>query len=132
MIRVIVQTNVSGEHHFWLLGSKSVLDHKVFYHAHHGSDRLLSEFVTFLGRRRPNYILVVRGPGPFTAVRAALVVMNTLGWLWDVPVIGIIRKKLLLTEKLPVTIWGSKKSFTGPVRPWYGRQPNITKSKKRR
>jgi tRNA A37 threonylcarbamoyladenosine modification protein TsaB len=43
--------------------------------------------------RKPERIMVVTGPGPFTATRAAVNIANALGFVWDVPVLS--------TKKVP-------------------------------
>ena len=34
-------------------------------------------------------LLVLTGPGPFSATRAAVNIANALGYAWDIPVIGV-------------------------------------------
>jgi len=37
----------------------------------------------------PNRILVLTGPGSFSATRAAVNIANALGYTWHVPVVGV-------------------------------------------
>lgn len=133
MSRLILQTNILGEHWLWLLTQRgSVLRSQRFVHQHHGADKLLSEIVDFTEGQKLSGILVVRGPGPFTAIRAALVIANTLAWVKNIPVVGLVRQKKIDPAQIPQTVWGRTTVYRQPVRPWYGRQPNITRSKRAR
>ncbi|WP_296182682.1 tRNA (adenosine(37)-N6)-threonylcarbamoyltransferase complex dimerization subunit type 1 TsaB [uncultured Mobiluncus sp.] len=38
---------------------------------------------------RPEKIVVSRGPAPFTGLRVGLVTARTLGFAWDIPVVGV-------------------------------------------
>lgn len=38
---------------------------------------------------RPDQIVVSRGPAPFTGLRVGLVTARTLGFAWDIPVLGV-------------------------------------------
>lgn len=72
-------------------------------------------------------IVVVRGPGPFTAVRAGIIVANTLGWIRKIPVTGVVTDQVLDAKKLAKVKVAQKKYR--PIRPSYGRKPNITRPK---
>lgn len=131
MSRLILQTNILGEHWLWLLNQRGlVLRSQRFVHQHHGADQLLAEIVGFTEGQKLSGILVVRGPGPFTAIRAALVIANTLAWVKNIPVVGLVRQKKLDPAKIPQAVWGRATTYRQPVRPCYGRQPNITRPKK--
>ncbi len=131
MSRLLLQTNILGEHSLWLVSRQGVvLRSKRFIHEHHGADQVLAEIVRVTKGAKLSGILVVRGPGPFTAIRAALVIANTLAWIKNIPVMGIVRTKKIDPEKIPQTVWARATTYQQPVRPWYGRQPNITRPKK--
>ncbi|MBU1164032.1 tRNA (adenosine(37)-N6)-threonylcarbamoyltransferase complex dimerization subunit type 1 TsaB [Patescibacteria group bacterium] len=74
-------------------------------------------------------IIVIIGPGSFTALRIGATVANTLSWSLKIPVVGIKQTDLdqvvIKSEKLISKIKNNK--F---VIPHYGKEPNITKSKK--
>lgn len=77
-------------------------------------------------------IVVSLGPGPFTALRVSITVANSLSYSLNVPAAGLKnaefrslsdfikkgRKKIL------------KKRGVRPLFPYYGKEPNITKSRK--
>jgi len=74
-------------------------------------------------------ITVVRGPGPFTAVRVGVAVANALGLALNIPVYGIKNTEcddiVLLIDK------AQSATQNTPVRPYYDRPPNITKPKRK-
>jgi len=76
-------------------------------------------------------IIVIRGPGPFTAIRVGVTVANALGLAFSVPVYGA--NKVDSTDIARIV---SKVKLTAPdkvpVRPLYDRAPNITKPKIRK
>ncbi|WP_308535954.1 tRNA (adenosine(37)-N6)-threonylcarbamoyltransferase complex dimerization subunit type 1 TsaB [uncultured Mobiluncus sp.] len=43
---------------------------------------------------RPQKIVVSRGPAPFTGLRVGLVTARTLGFAWDIPVVGVDELRL--------------------------------------
>lgn len=59
------------------------------------STRDHAEFVAehlrqLLGERQVDAVVVGVGPGPFTGLRAGIVTARTLGFAWDVPVVGVM------------------------------------------
>lgn len=130
MIRLVVQTNLAGERHLWLTsGAGQILRQHHARHQHHAAHLLLIAIERLIGRQKMGQVVVVRGPGPFTAIRAALVTANMLGWIWDIPVIGVVRRGQLTGSDLKFSSSKFGKKFGRPVRPWYGRGPNITVAK---
>ncbi len=77
-------------------------------------------------------VLVVIGPGGFTALRIGVATANALAWSLQIPILGIENKNNLDDKKLV------DKKFKKILRlnkfrqvlPRYGKQPNITISKK--
>lgn len=133
MNRLVIQTNIAHVRYLWLMDDTGrILRSSHQKVPHHGADRLLVAIDRLLGGRQPDAIIVVRGPGPFTAIRAALVIANTLGYVKKIPVGGLVKKSVLTLDDLrrigerPVS-WSPK-----PIRPWYGRPPNITRGPTRR
>lgn len=132
MTRLVIQTNLAGERHLWLTtATGKILKQHHARHQHHAAHLLLRNVDPLIAKRKPNQIVVVRGPGPFTAIRAALVVANTLGWVWDISVSGVVRHTRLTDDDLKFEKLKFKKNFTQGVRPWYGRGPNISIAKAR-
>jgi tRNA A37 threonylcarbamoyladenosine modification protein TsaB len=132
-MRLVIQSNIPGRLDVWLSLPKHTV-HRSRQIQYHGSefllgliDQLLTDQHTSLKQLKE--IIVVLGPGPFTAVRTGIVVANTLGLSTRVPVQGMRSATTLsLTQirSLPGARIG-KKAFE-PVHPWYGKQPNITKA----
>lgn len=76
-------------------------------------------------------IAVVSGPGSFTAVRQGIVAANMLGSLFRIPVVGIRLDEFGNDDEL-MTISRAKMKKAVPASraaPFYGGEPNITKSK---
>lgn len=72
-------------------------------------------------------IIVVRGPGSATALRAGLSVVNTFAFALDIPIHELENPDGLEIEKLISSI-----DLTEPKKytiPFYGKSPNITTSK---
>lgn len=79
-------------------------------------------------------ICVLSGPGQFSFLRSSVVIANTFGWALHIPVVGIESAECA-TEKEFVTrgllsLQGAKRRGN-PVFPQYGKEPNITLSKKK-
>lgn len=77
-------------------------------------------------------VYVIPGPGNFSTVRTAVTLANTLGFALGIPVVAVrsrvgeapeqtFRRAVKNTKRHPVNT---------RVKPVYGREPNITKSKK--
>jgi len=100
----------------------------------HSSEKLLPALMCLLKKhhltlRDIDGILVVPGPGSFTAVRAGVVWANALGFSRLIPVREISRA---VAEK-PLTEQAVKnilKTRGYPIRPFYGAEPRISKQKK--
>jgi len=74
-------------------------------------------------------IVVNRGPGSFTAVRLGIVLANTLSFGLKIPVAGIYNLELASDEDYLKL--SKLKFFSNFVKPYYDREPDITKSKKK-
>ena len=76
-------------------------------------------------------LFVVRGPGPFTAVRVGVTVVNTLAFALKIPIYSIKTTELQGTLAETLTkIDFSKIQKTDIVEPHYDKPPSITPPKK--
>lgn len=74
-------------------------------------------------------VIVVSGPGSFTASRVSTTMANGLGFAWNIPVIGIENPHHLLLKNLDLSAIEASMSY---VMPTYDRSPESTVSKKMR
>lgn len=74
-------------------------------------------------------VVVVTGPGSFTACRVSTTIGNGLGFAWSVPVIGIENPAYLPLKNLNLSVLDAPMSYATPT---YGRPPEITASKNMR
>ena len=74
-------------------------------------------------------IVVVNGPGPFTALRIGVITANTLAWALKIPVASIKLTEFENIEKLvKISEEKIKKAKVGTIiEPFYGKEPNITR-----
>ncbi|MBU1146694.1 hypothetical protein KKD80_04125 [Patescibacteria group bacterium] len=100
-------------------------------------DKLLNSVDKILRKRKIaaediGGVLVVSGPGAFTAVRQGVVLANTFGYLLGVPVLGLKREEFKDEKEFLKLGYGKMiKAKKGRiVLPTYGKEPNITKPKK--
>lgn len=79
-------------------------------------------------------IVVLSGPGQFSFLRSGIIIANTFAWVLGIPVVSVYGDEFLSEQELIETgmrkLSKTKKKFV-PVIPLYGREPNITKAKKR-
>jgi len=94
-----------------------------------GIDRLLKKNKKTLSSLKG--IIIINGPGSFAGIRVGLSVANTLSWALNIPAVGVNLSQEKDNQEL-VKI-GMKKLLKiknkKPVMPFYGKEPNITKSK---
>lgn len=133
---LVLQTNVAGVISVWLVHQKKIFFAESVQVEWHGSDRALAivDQVLFkkkISTKKIDAVVIVRGPGSFTAVRTGLIIANTLGALLHIPVSGVVTKSRL-EEKEVIRISSIKTQVGRTVKPWYGKSPNITKAKPRR
>lgn len=76
-------------------------------------------------------IIVVDGPGSFSALRIGLAVANTIGWQLNIPVVGIHKNGFSSLEELYIVGFNLLKKKTGfsLVLPVYDKEPNINLKK---
>ena len=130
---VACQTNRPGVLHVWLLNEHGVgIKHRQRSIEPGESEQLLELLAGLVHDARLPWakvtgLVVVRGPGPFTPVRTGLVVVNTLGLLKKIPVVGMTSAEELNEKRLRSVIHKIKKTPLGHYpRPFYGRAPTIS------
>lgn len=82
-------------------------------------------------------IVVLSGPGQFSFLRSSIIIANTFAWALHIPVVGIYGDEFVSEqefadkgiEKLRMSSRAKRRGTL--VVPLYGREPNITQSKKK-
>lgn len=104
----------------------------------HQAEKLLKEINSFFKKRKVSLkslkgIVVVLGPGPFTALRIGIIVTNTLGYTLNLKTAGLKQNEFSSLEELVKKGRAKLKKVKGfkILQPYYGQKPNITKPKKR-
>ncbi|MBI2984660.1 MAG: hypothetical protein HYY50_03480 [Candidatus Kerfeldbacteria bacterium] len=128
----VLQSNIPGQLSVWLVGSSQVVYQRRRSVPDHGAEALLVILDELLRRRRLTVerlkrIAVVRGPGPFSAVRTGLVVANTLSTVRQVPMTGVVVSQPLSRQMVRKIQSHPRRFRRQVVKPWYGREPNISR-----
>jgi len=110
-----------------LVSKNSVTQHH--FNNENLSERLILEVQKFCKKEKIRLsdltkLAVVIGPGYFSKIRTAVATANALAYGLKIPVIGIKSGQKLVWSK----ILGGKSHLM--VRPFYGKQPNITRTYK--
>ena len=92
------------------------------------SEMLLSLIDKVAGKnlKKLKAVAVVSGPGAFSALRFGVTTANVLAWILKLPMVELTAEEA--GEKLIESL--KKKPEVKIVVPVYGREPNITKTKK--
>ncbi len=106
-------------------------DHKV-------SENLLNLIGKLLKKNKIKFeqlkgIITVTGPGPFTSLRIAVAVANTLAYSLKIPVVAIEMKQKRLTNNQAIKLGLEKLIQAEPlqyIKPFYNKKPNITVANK--
>ena len=134
---LFINTSQAEEAILMLDDGRRILRHS-FATGFNKTDTLLKHINIFLIKRELEAkdlkgVVVVTGPGPFTSLRIGVVVANTLAYALNIKVVGIKATEFISNDML-VKKGEAKlvkvKSFQ-IVEPFYGKEPNITKPKKR-
>lgn len=72
-------------------------------------------------------IIVVKGPGSFSALRIGLAVANALAWSWQIPIIGWAKHEFGSYAEIIKNFYEAPSPSNEfiPVMPYYDRPPNI-------
>lgn len=135
-MRLLISTE-QNTHFSVAIGADGILKLKTIRKEYRQSELLLKTIAQLLGRKKPEAIFVVRGPGSFASLRTGIATANALGLAWRVPVVGVKLEKrwLALDEKNKIDkVWRAglavvKKGKFETVEPDYDRAPNITVKK---
>lgn len=73
-------------------------------------------------------IIVCSGPGSFTGIRVGIAMAQAMGFALDIPVIATPKEKIPTSVDQLVKLWKIKSSKKLTLN--YGREPNITLTKK--
>lgn len=78
-------------------------------------------------------IIVVKGPGGFTALRTGVVIANVLAWVYDLPIAGVTddEQRIMIEKGIKILRSNVKQKQFPSVVPEYGQEPNITISRKK-
>jgi tRNA threonylcarbamoyladenosine biosynthesis protein TsaB len=99
------------------------------------SERLLGLIDHVKGTAIISKIVVVSGPGDFSALRIGISTANALAFAWNVPVVGIqIPEEFATTKRLAYVLAQQGKPLSKSkggtwVTPVYGKEPNIRMKK---
>lgn len=122
-----------------LASSSGILvDQQKYYGQYIQAEKLLPGIEKILKKNKINIekltgIVVVKGPGGFTSIRIGVTTANALAYALNKPVVGLKSDENLSLKELAVR--GIKllknNGFQSLIVPFYGREPNITKPKKK-
>jgi tRNA A37 threonylcarbamoyladenosine modification protein TsaB len=133
---LVIQTNIPGRISVWFVRARKISAKLTKTIEWHGSDQALACVDSTLRSIKKSLsdvtgVIIVRGPGSFTAVRTGIIIANTLAKLQNIPIRGIVTNKALSPAEVlrQAAICGQKNTA---VKPWYGKKPNITKPKRGR
>lgn len=68
-------------------------------------------------------VLVVRGPGSPTALRVVVTIANTIGFVHQIPVIGVINSERISARELIIDVQSVGEQKFKPICPFYNRPP---------
>lgn len=121
--------------HLALLDMKT-FKHFFFFAQSHYFERLLRSIDSIFKKKRValadlSGIVVVKGPGKFSALRAGISCANTLAWTLQIPILGVTKKEEKEKNFYETLLKKMKKVKKGKwISPQYGGEPHITYMKK--
>jgi tRNA A37 threonylcarbamoyladenosine modification protein TsaB len=131
----------NNSHFSIAIGNKEIEKIKTVNKPYKQSEFLLKEVGKIIEPENVKGIVVVEGPGQFSALRIGVVTANTLGFALKKPIVGVKLMKswleLIEKEKLQkvwtkglVKLEGKKFGLNNLVKPYYDKEPNITVGRK--
>lgn len=137
-MKLIISTESNQKFSIALAGSGRLIDYVLVEKPFMQSELTLKTIDKLLrkhkvNKRKMDEIIVVSGPGDFSAVRIGISIANALGYAWNIPVKGVELKKRYKKEenKLKDVLKMSEKvRAEKTTKPVYIAEPNITKAKK--
>ncbi|HUT21988.1 MAG TPA: hypothetical protein VMX18_01110 [Candidatus Bipolaricaulota bacterium] len=137
-MKIIISTESNQKFSIALADSNRLIDFVLVEKPFRQSELVLKTIDKLLkkhkaGKRNLKEMIVVSGPGDFSAVRIGISIANALGYAWNLPVKGIELEKKYKTEKskLADVLKLSEKVKAGKMaKPVYNAEPNITAAKK--
>ena len=145
---LIINTSEQNRTIIGLIKGPSFIAKKTWQTKYHDSEKLLPEIKKLFKKslsRAKNLVLgknnltqlkgiiIVNGPGAFSSVRAGVIVANTLAYALNIPVAGVKLTEFKNLKELAKIGERRLKKNKGVniVEPFYGKEPNITKSRKK-
>jgi tRNA A37 threonylcarbamoyladenosine modification protein TsaB len=134
---LVLQTNIDHAAAAWIIQGGKVLAHasQTVQYPQRPSPLTIVDAVVKKSKKKPTQIsgiIISRGPGRFSAVRSGIIIGNLLAKELDIPIAGFVRATALSSDDA-LTLAAKYESNTNiiPIRPVYGKKPNITVSKKK-
>ena len=134
---LILQTNIDHMAAVWLVSHGKIIGYKseTTIYPKRPTPVLLIDAVLKKAKKKPSAIqkiIISRGPGRFSAVRSSIIIGNLLATELNIPIAGFVRTTMLQDEDVLVLAQKYQDIHSlKPIRPWYGKRPNITISKKK-
>ena len=146
---LLINTAQPNQTTIGLIKSSSFVSKKTWQTKYHESEKLLPEIDKLFKKSLPRTknlvlgknnltqlkgIIVVNGPGAFSSVRAGVIIANTLAYTLNIPAASVklteFRNFKELVKIGESRLRGVKRAQI--IEPFYGKEPNITKSKSKR
>jgi len=133
-IFLFINTSKEKELDVFLLSNNKIIDKLSKKGDFKVSENLLKIINKLLKKNKVEFtqlkgIIAVSGPGPFTSLRIAAAVANTLAFVLKIPIAGIANKENLSDMQL-ITKGLKEMKIGNYIQPFYNQEPNITIAKK--
>lgn len=127
---LLIDTSERGKTVLALGDSCGIVARRVFRSRFHETGSLLKRIDALLkskgvSRKRIGGIIVVLGPGPFSSLRGAVTIANSLAFALNIPVVGLRKDEFANLEELLAKGRACKPRASGLLLPHYGASPTI-------